>query len=161
MVQKKFVETFGGIFEKSPWIAEKTWDTELGPAHDTVHGLHSAFCRIFRAEEKEIRLEVLKAHPELAVKLSKSERLTKESQNEQASAGLDNLTSEEYEQFNELNRSYREKYGFPFIIAVKNRSKSEILDNFISRIKNTEEMEFNEACAQVERIAEIRLLDII
>ena len=161
MVQKKFVETFGGIFEKSPWIAEKTWDTELGPAHDTVQGLHSVFCRIFRAEEKEIRLEVLKAHPELAVKLSNSELLTKESQNEQASAGLDNLTSEEYEQFNELNRSYREKYGFPFIIAVKNRSKSEILDNFISRIKNTEEMEFNEACAQVERIAEIRLLDII
>ena len=60
MVQKKFVETFGGIFEKSPWIAEKTWDTELGPAHDTVHGLHSAFCRIFRAEEKEIRLEAQK-----------------------------------------------------------------------------------------------------
>ena len=161
MVKKKFVETFGGIFEKSPWIAEKTWNTELGPAHDTVKGLHSAFCRIFRAEEKAIRLEVLKAHPELAVEITKSERLTKESQNEQASAGLDNLTSEEYEQFNELNRSYRDKYGFPFIIAVKNRSKSEILDNFISRIKNTEEIEFNEACAQVERIAEIRLVDII
>ena len=97
----------------------------------------------------------------MAVKLSKTEQLTKESQNEQASAGLDNLTSEEYEQFAELNRSYREKYGFPFIIAVKNHSKSEILDNFISRIKNTAEMEFNEACAQVERIAEIRMLDII
>ena len=87
--------------------------------------------------------------------------LEKKAKNEQASAGLDNLTSEEYEQFAELNRSYREKYGFPFIIAVKNYSKSEILDNFISRIKNTEEMEFNEACAQVEQIAEIRLLDII
>ena len=161
MAQEKFVETFGGIFEKSPWIAKKTWDTELGPAYDTVEGLHSAFCRIFRAEEKEIRLEVLRAHPDLAVKLSKTEQLTKESQNEQASAGLNNLTSEEYEQFNELNRSYREKYGFPFIIAVKNRSKSEILDKFISRIKNTQEMEFNEACAQVERIAEIRLMDII
>ena len=77
MSQKKFVETFGGIFEKSPWMAEKTWDTELGPAHDTVQGLHSAFCRIFRAEEKEIRLEVLKAHPELAVKLSKTDSLQK------------------------------------------------------------------------------------
>ena len=161
MSHQKFVQTFGGIFEKSPWVAEKTWNSELGPAHDTVKGLHNAFCRIFRAEEKENRLAVLKAHPDLAVKLSKIEHLTKESQQEQASAGLDNLTSDEFEKFSELNRSYMEKYGFPFIIAVKDYNKFEILDTFISRIKNTQEKEFNEACAQVERIAELRLMDII
>ena len=97
----------------------------------------------------------------MAVKLSKIEHLTKESQQEQASAGLDNLTSDEFEKFSELNRSYMEKYGFPFIIAVKDHNKFEILDTFISRIKNTQEKEFNEACAQVERIAELRLMDII
>ena len=95
MSKAEFVERFGGVFEHSPWIAERAWSLELGPAHDTAIGLHSALCRIFRRASDEERLGVLKAHPDLAGRLAAAKQLTAASAGEQASAGLDALTDAE------------------------------------------------------------------
>ena len=159
MTQARFVEVFGGIFEHSPWIAERAWGLELGPTHDTATGVHSALARIFRTASHEERLGVLKAHPDLAGKLAAAKRLTPESTAEQASAGLDALTDDERAEFTRLNEAYTAKHGFPFIIAVKDNTKASILDAFTRRIDNDSETEFAEACAQVERIADLRLRD--
>ncbi len=156
-----FVAKFGGVFEHSAWVAERAFDGELGPAHDTATGLHSALARVFRSASEEERLGVLTAHPDLAGKLAAAKRLTAESTSEQASAGLDALTDEERAGFSELNETYTQRFGFPFILAVKGRSKDEILSNFQSRVGNTREDEFAQACRQVERIALLRLEDLL
>ncbi len=161
MPRDRFVDRFGGVFEHSPWVAERAFDLELGPAHDTAIGLHNALCRAFRSAKPEERLEVLRAHPDLAGKLAAAGRLTAESTAEQAAAGLDFLTDQERETFTRLNRQYVEKHGFPFIIAVRDHDKSSILAAFERRISNATDTEFNEACTQVERIAELRLMDLL
>jgi OHCU decarboxylase len=117
--------------------------------------------RSFRAANKAKKLEVLKAHPDLAGKLFVSKDLTKASTSEQLSVGLDKLTKEEFATFSSLNQSYFEKHGFPFIIAVRDYDKEGILNSFKIRLENKTELEFNEACTQVERIALIRLKDIL
>jgi OHCU decarboxylase len=156
-----FVHTFGGVFEHSPWIAERAYELELGPAHDTSGGLHNALCRIFRSASETERLSVLNAHPDLAGKLAKAKRLTAESTREQASAGLDALTDKERELFSKLNAAYVTTFGFPFIIAVKGKTKEEILAEFEARIGNGRGVEFETACKQVERIALLRLKDML
>ncbi|MEO1797091.1 MAG: allantoinase PuuE [Pseudomonadota bacterium] len=157
MDEARFVARFGGIFEHSPWIAERAHALELGPAHDSATGLHSALCRVFRTASDEERLGVLRAHPDLAGKLAAAKRLTADSTSEQASAGLDALTDDERTRFTELNAAYTEKHGFPFIIAVRDHSKAGILRAFERRIEHDNATEFAEACRQVERIAELRL----
>ncbi|UWR38151.1 allantoinase PuuE [Sulfitobacter sp. W074] len=154
-----FVAEFGGMFEHSPWIAEGAFDLELGATHDNAAGIHNALARVFRNASEEQRLGVLTAHPDLAGKLAAAGRLTKESTVEQAGAGLDLLTDEERETFQALNAEYVERHGFPFIIAVKDNTKSSILEAFHRRIKNDRDTEFSEACRQVERIAELRLIE--
>ncbi len=161
MDRDTFVETYGGIFEHSPWIAEGAHALELGPAHDTAIGLHNALCRVFRSASQDARLGVLQAHPDLAGKLAAAKRLTAESTNEQASAGLDALTDTERETFQRLNTAYVEKHGFPFIIAVRDHDKAGIMSAFQTRIDNDTDTEFAEACKQVERIAHYRLKDIL
>ncbi|MBA4611409.1 allantoinase PuuE [Stappia taiwanensis] len=156
-----FVERFGGVFEHSPWIAERAFALELGPAHDTATGLHNALCRIFRSASEAERLGVLTAHPDLAGKLAAARRLTADSAREQAGAGLDALTDEERARFQELNTTYTARFGFPFILAVKGRSKDEILANFEERIGHDRAQEFRTACQQVERIALLRLQDML
>ena len=157
MDREAFVSAYGGIFEHSPWIAEAAFDGELGPAHDRAGGLLSALARAFRRASPEQRLEVLRAHPDLAGRLAQARRLTAESTDEQASAGLDALTDDERETFTRLNAAYTEKFGFPFIIAVRDHDKPGILTAFQRRLDNDRETEFAEACRQVERIAEHRL----
>ncbi|MEW2916153.1 allantoinase PuuE [Ruegeria sp. ANG10] len=159
MDQPTFVAEFGGIFEHSPWIAEGAYDLELGPTHDNAAGVHNALARVFRTASAEQRLGVLTAHPDLAGKLAAAGRLTKESTAEQAGAGLDMLTDEERATFTALNEAYTTKFGFPFIIAVKDNTKASILDAFNRRIDSDRDTEFAEACRQVERIAELRLIE--
>ncbi|MEQ8778396.1 MAG: allantoinase PuuE [Roseibium album] len=161
MTKDEFVERFGGIFEHSPWIAERAFQLELGPAHDCAAGVHNVLCRMFRSANGEERLGVLKAHPDLAGKLAQAGRLTAESTSEQASAGLDLLTDDERETFKDLNTAYVAKHGFPFIIAVRDNDKSSILAAFHRRIDNDGPTEFKEACNQVERIARHRLQDLL
>ena len=161
MTRDRFVERFGSIFEHSPWIAERAFDLELGPAHDTAMGLHNALARMFRAASADERLGVLRAHPDLAGKLAQAKRLTAESTAEQASAALDALTDDERATFQRLNDDYVARHGFPFIIAVRDNTKASILAAFNARIANDNATEFATACAQVERIAELRLKDIL
>lgn len=158
---ERFVERFGGIFEHSPWIAERAWNLELGPAHDTAIGLHNALCRVFRSASADERLAVLKAHPDLAGKLAAAKRLTAESTTEQASAGLDALTDDERAEFEKLNTEYVARHGFPFIIAVRDNTKASILHAFRTRLGNDRETELATACTQVERIAQLRLKDML
>ncbi|MDG1431735.1 MAG: allantoinase PuuE [Paracoccaceae bacterium] len=161
MDRETFVSTFGGIFEHSPWIAERAFDLELGAGHDGAVGVHSALARMFRSASYDERLGVLTAHPDLAGKLAAAKRLTAESTSEQASAGLDALTDEERSNFGLMNTAYVEKHGFPFIIAVRDHDKAGILASFERRINNATEVEFEEACRQVERIARLRLEAIL
>ena len=161
MTRTDFVTRFGGVFEHSPWIAERAWDLELGPAHDTPAGLHNALARMFRSATEEERLGVLTAHPDLAGKLAAAKRLTAESTAEQASAGLDALTDAERARFTELNTAYVARHGFPFIIAVRDNTKASILAAFEARLNNDRTTEFATACAQVERIARLRLEDML
>ncbi|MBV0912163.1 allantoinase PuuE [Anianabacter salinae] len=159
MPRDEFVAAFGGIFEHSAWIAEGAHALELGPAHDTAPGLHNALARIFRSASEDQRLGVLTAHPDLAGKLAAAKRLTNESTAEQASAGLDALSDAERAEFERLNTAYVDKHGFPFIIAVRDHDKAGILSAFRRRIDNDRAAEFAEACKQVERIAELRLME--
>lgn len=161
MNRENFIDLYGGIFEHSAWIADNAYDYELSYAHDTATGLHNALCRAFRSAPKELRLKVLRAHPDLAGKLAQAKRLTSESTSEQASAGMDSLTDNERKIFTQLNLTYVKKHGFPFIIAVRDHNKASILSAFKTRTNNDGDTEFLEACKQVERIAEFRLMDIL
>jgi OHCU decarboxylase len=161
MDAETFVAKYGSIFEHSPWIAERAHALELGPAHDTATGLHNALARMFRSATQTERLGVLTAHPDLAGKLAQAKRLTAESTHEQSAAGLDALTDAERESFQRLNADYVAKHGFPFIIAVRDNTKASIMAAFETRIANDTTTEFATACRQVERIAEIRLKDLL
>ncbi|SLN38357.1 allantoinase PuuE [Roseisalinus antarcticus] len=152
-----FVDYFGGVYEHSPWIAERAHGLELGAAHDTPAGLSNALARVFRTATQQERRAVLKAHPDLAGKLAAAKRLTEDSFSEQASAGLDALTDAERARFEELNAAYVAKHDFPFIIAVRDHDKGGILAAFETRIANDTATEFDTACRQVERIARLRL----
>ena len=160
MSKDEFVGMFGGIFEHSPWIAERAFAMELGAAHDSAGGLHNALARVFRNATEVERLKVLKAHPDLAGKLAAAKRLTLESTQEQASAGLGALTDDERQRFMTLNHAYTDKFGFPFIIAVRGLTKVDILSAFETRIQNERSSEFATACKQVDRIAMLRLKDM-
>ena len=161
MERDTFVSTYGGIFEHSPWVAEHAHQLELGPAHDTAIGLHNALCRAFRAADPAKQMAVLCAHPDLAGKLATAKRLTAESTSEQASAGLDALTDAERVQFTQWNTQYVEKYGFPFIIAVRDHDKRSIIAAFKARLNSDADTEFATACYNVERSALHRLKDLL
>ena len=157
MTDSEFVAAFGSVFEHSAWIAEQALKIEITPYAGGAQAVHSLLSRVFRTASPEQRMGVLQAHPDLAGKLAEAKMLTAESTEEQATAGLDSLTSAEKSAFTDLNIAYVEKFGFPFIIAVKDWSKPEILAAFEARLKNTKAEEFLTACKQVERIAEHRL----
>ena len=161
MKKDDFMACFGGIFEHSSWVAEESFNAELGPAHDSAEGLHHAMCIAFRNADHNKRKDVLLAHPDLAGKLAAAGRLTAESTSEQASAGLDALTDEERDTFTALNTQYRETFGFPFIIAVKGLNKDHILSAFQQRITHDAQTEFETACREVEKIARLRLSDLL
>ena len=148
-----FVKFFGNIFEKSPWVAEIAF--QAIPFND-FEELKSKFIKIYKESSSEKKIKILNLHPELVVE----KNLTRESNNEQNSADLKNCSKEEFEEFRNLNIIYRKKFGFPFIIAVKGKKKLEILENFKKRVKNNNDIEFNEAVEQVEKIATIRLNQI-
>ncbi len=161
MDEKTFINNFGSIFEYSEWVAQRAFKLELGMAHDTANGLHHALVRVFRGASYDERLQVLKAHPDLAGKIAAAGKLTAESTLEQKSAGLGMLSDEERKIFTSLNTEYQEKHGFPFIIAARDNNKTTILEKFKARIASETDIEFEEACKQVERIAQLRLIELL
>ena len=161
MQRDDFIAAFGSVFEHSPWIAEEVFDGEMGPAHDRASGLHAAMAQVFRHADDDQKREVLLAHPDLAGKLAAAGRLTEASTAEQASAGLDMLTDDERPEFTALNDQYKNQFGFPFIIAVKGLTKADILAAFKTRVNNSIDDEFQTACREVEKIARLRLNDLL
>jgi OHCU decarboxylase len=157
----EFVARFGEVFEHSPWIAEAAHNAGLPPDADTAEGLHRAMCAALRAAPEKRQRALLDAHPDLAGRLARASTLTPESTREQASAGLDDLSVAEAARFAELNAAYRAKFGFPFILAVKGRNKAEILAAFERRLTHDPAAEFAEALTQVERIALLRLKEMM
>ena len=149
-----FLTIFGNVFEKSEWISEKVFD--LRPFKN-FEDLFSKIIGIYENNDKKIILKILNSHPELAVE----KKLTINSKNEQKNANLNECTNDEYNEFKKLNIEYKKKFDFPFIIAVKEKSKDEILSYFRERIKNSLNEEFLEAKKQVKKIATFRLEEII
>lgn len=152
-----FMAAFGGIYEDSPWIAETVLAMGVGPAEDTAEGLHVAMRRAVEAAPRQRRLALLRAHPDLAGRLAVGGELTAHSTAEQASAGLDACSPDEFARFQELNGAYRRKFGFPFIMAVKGRQRAEILAAFERRLDNDPDREFATALDEVHKIALLRL----
>jgi len=150
--EREFAKVFANIFENASWIANKLYN--LKP-FTSFEDLSSKMINIFESCSKEQKLEILNAHPDLANK-AKISSLTPDSKEEQNSAGLDQCTKDEFDEFKKLNNAYK-KFGFPFIIAVKGKNKNEILNNFRKRISSKPEIEFNEAIRQVKKIACLRL----
>jgi len=154
--RNEFVETFTNIFEKTTWIAEKLYNQK---PFDSFENLRSKMLEIFETASKETQLKILKAHPDLADKVQINS-LTINSRIEQSNAGLDQCSEEEFNEFKDLNKKYKQKFGFPLIIAVKGKNKIEILGEFKKRILNSVDNEFNEAIIQVGKIANLRLNEI-
>lgn len=161
MSREAFVARFGGIVEHSPWVAERAWDAGLTAREDTAEGLHAALCAVLRAAAPARQLGVLNAHPDLAGRLAVAGGLTAESAAEQASAGLDRCTPEEFERLQALNARYVRQFGFPFIMAVKGRTRAEILAAFERRVRHGRDEEFATALKEVERIVLLRLRDVL
>jgi len=157
MSRTDFVAKFGGIYEHSPWIAERVWDQGLGDAHNSVSGLHAALAAVLGVASRDERLALIRAHPDLAGKAAVRGELTEASTSEQSGAGLDQCTAEEFERFQTLNAAYKQKFGFPFILAVKGKNRHDILEAFESRIGNNAETEFTTALGEINKIACLRL----
>jgi OHCU decarboxylase len=156
-----FVERFGGIYEHSPWIAGAAYDIGLPADVDTAAGLERALAGAAANGADEQKRALILAHPDLAGRLALAKTLTAESTEEQTSAGLDRLSPDEIAKFTALNEAYRARFGFPFIMAVKDRSKGDILASFERRLHSDADAEIRTALAETNRIAALRLKDVL
>jgi len=153
-----FVARFGGVFEHSPWVAERVVAQR---PFASVAALHAAMCLAVIAAGPDAQLELLRAHPELAGKAAIAGEMTAASQREQSGAGLDRCTPAEFDELRQLNTVYIERFGFPFIIAVRGLDRAAILAAMRERVRHDREQEFAEALRQVERIAALRLESLL
>ena len=153
--QTEFIKVFANIFENARWIAEELYNQK---PFNSFEELSSKMLDIFEVTTKKKKLKILNDHPNLGNK-TKISTLTPDSLKEQVKAGLDQCTEEEFYEFKKLNHTYK-KFGFPFILAVKGKTKIEILNNFRRRISSDPEIEFDEAVKQVKQIASLRLKEL-
>jgi len=153
--QAAFVAALGGLFEHSPWVAEETAGRR--PFRDGIQ-LHAELCAAMRRAPRERQLALIRAHPDLAERL---EGLTAASRREQSGAGLDLLGAVELEEFRSLNTAYRERFGFPFVICARLHAKEAILAAMRARLRHAPEEEFSAALAEIEKIAWLRLQDVV
>ena len=151
----QFVTRYGGIYEHSPWVAERA-AAHVGSSDDIeVIARVMADCVDNAALDQQ--LELIRAHPDLAGKAQVAGELTADSSSEQASAGLDQCSADEYQRFQELNGRYHEKFGFPFVMAVRDSSRADILAAFAARLDNDPTTEFETALHEIHKIARLRL----
>ena len=155
--RSEFLRLFSGIYESSPWVAETVFDGCDLSGVDRPTGLADDMARVVAQSGKDRQLALVRAHPELAIRPGKGEKLTSYSESEQTGAGLTELGDDERDDFARLNRLYREKFGFPFIIAVRGLDRAAILSSMSERLENDVEAEFREALRQIDRIAFFRL----
>ena len=150
-----FIDRFGGIYEHSAWVAEQAYDygVDAGDSDDLTNVMAAM---VDNASEKR-KLELIRAHPDLAGKAAISGQLTDESNAEQASAGIDQCTEDEFASFQDMNSRYRARFGFPFVMAVRDSNRHEILAAFARRLQNDPQKEFATAIAEIHKIAKLRL----
>lgn len=151
-----FVQHYGGIYEHSPWVAERV-NLLLQDATPDTELLVRLMADCVDNASVDTQLELIRAHPDLAGKAQVAGKLTADSTEEQSKAGLDQCTADEFEKFQSLNDSYKEKFGFPFIMAVRESNRSQILDAFASRLDNDYSEEFETALQEIHKIARLRL----
>ena len=155
--RQDFLAHYGGVYEKTPWIARDVFDAGLTARDDEIAELAGRMRACVEAAHYDEQLALLAAHPDLAGKLAAAGELTDESTNEQAGAGLDQCTPDELTEFQRLNTAYTHRFGFPFILAVAGYQRSQILEIFRQRVTNGLEVEFSTALEQVHKIARLRL----
>ncbi|AOJ70777.1 MULTISPECIES: 2-oxo-4-hydroxy-4-carboxy-5-ureidoimidazoline decarboxylase [Burkholderia] len=153
-----FVAALSGIFEHSPWVAEAA---ALERPFRGVDALHRTMKDAVESAGDARQLALINAHPELAGKAAVRGELTAESTREQSGAGLDRCTQEEFDKLQRLNRAYREKFGFPFIFAVRGYDRHGIIANFEARVDHSRDEELRANLEQIYRIARFRLDDLI
>jgi len=153
-----FIAQLGGIFEHSPWVAERVFAQR--PFAD-VDALHDAMCAVVDAASAGEKLALIRAHPQLAGKAAVRDELTAASRSEQCGAGLDQCSPDEFARITELNDAYQQRFGFPFILAVRGHGRDSIIANMTQRLHNAPEHEHDEALRQIARIARFRLSDLI
>ncbi|HEY0010127.1 MAG TPA: 2-oxo-4-hydroxy-4-carboxy-5-ureidoimidazoline decarboxylase [Tepidisphaeraceae bacterium] len=156
--QHDFVRIVGGVFEHSPWIADRAWVFRPFP---TIAALHERMREIVRHATADEQLLLIRAHPDLVGRLAQEGKLTSESSREQAAAGLSGLSFAEVKQFETHNAQYRERFGFPFIICARQNKREAILAAFPKRLKNTPQAEIETALGEIYKIANLRLHDAI
>jgi OHCU decarboxylase len=155
--REAFVERFGPLFEHSPWVAEDAWSDRPFAGEDE---LFEALCSAMYSAPRAKQLALIRAHPDLAGKAAIEGSLTTSSAHEQASAGLDRLTPEEYQQFTRTNTAYRERFGFPFVVCAREHTKESILRVAAERLEHTRDEEVRVALEEIAKIARLRLEDL-
>lgn len=154
----QFVAALGFVFEQSPWIAAEAWATR--PFRNRTQ-LHQAMVNVVRSAPTDRQVALIAAHPDLAGKAAIAGELTAESTREQASAGLNRLTPDEYATFTQLNTAYRATFGFPFVICVREQTKDSILAAFRERLQHDRATEIVTALDEIAKIAKLRLDDAV
>lgn len=149
---------YGDVYEHSPWVAEAAWRHGLTETHDAPEALAALMGLMLQQASSEQQIKVIQAHPDLAGKAAMAGELTQDSTSEQAGAGLDQCSPEQFSRFETLNAAYKEKFGFPFVIAVKGLDRHGILAAFEERLNNDLATERQTAIEQIIRIARFRLI---
>ena len=154
MTQSEFTDILGEIWEETPEIAQQAWQSK--PFND-VDSLYQAMIAVVDSMREAEQLALIKAHPDLGSKT----KMADASVEEQAGVGLNRLSEPEYQRFQFLNQAYKDKFGFPFIVAVKYHTKESILEAFETRLKNSQEEEQQQALTEISKIAQLRLESLI
>jgi 2-oxo-4-hydroxy-4-carboxy-5-ureidoimidazoline decarboxylase len=149
-----FVARFGGVFEQSPWVAERAWAAR---PFGTLDALHQTMMDAVHRAPREVQLALIRAHPDLASRVS----MTDESEREQAAAGLDALTPEQFERITWLTTAYRAHFGFPFIVCAREHTPDSIIEAAERRTESEPEQEEQTALSEIAKIARLRLLDLV
>jgi OHCU decarboxylase len=156
--RRAFVERFGPLFEHSPWVAEAAWsDRPFADSEELFEALRAAMY----AAPRDRQLALIRAHPDLAGKAAIEGSLTRHSRAEQASAGLDRLTPDEYEAFTTINQTYRELFGFPLVVCVREHTKESILRTAAERLAHSPDEEVRVALGEIAKIARLRLREAL
>ncbi|PSW18301.1 OHCU decarboxylase [Photobacterium sanctipauli] len=155
-----FVSQFADVYEHSPWVAEAVFDAGLEPEDNQIERLHQKMAAILLSASKEQQLDLINAHPDLAGKAAVNGELTAASTSEQAGAGIDKCSADEFARFTDFNNSYKQRFNFPFIMAVKGANRYQILESFEVRLGNDKETEFETAVNEINKIALFRLRDM-
>ena len=154
----EFAARFGFLFEGSPWITARAWNAR---PFASIEHLHRSFFEVMRRASGDEKLALIQAHPDLVGRAARAGTLSPQSSREQSSAGLDRLSPEEIATFERLNQTYKDRFGFPFVICARENTKDSILDGFASRLANSRSDEIEIALREIARIVFLRMLEVV